>query len=493
MRSHTRPRFAARPVLGIALAAFGVLIVFAGGYGFHRDELYFMEAGNHPAWGYDDQPPLTPLIAAAATSVFGDTATGLRVPSELAFAICVVLCALMARELGGGTRAQIVAAASLAASSALFLAHIVSTATYDFLAWTVLLYIAVRLIARRDPRLWVAFGAVLGVGLLNKWLVLALVASLGAGLALSRDLALVRNRWALIGAAIALALWLPNLVWQADHGWPQQELADQIAAEDPTGSRLVFLPFQLLIVSPLLAPIWIAGLVWLLRRPAGRPFMAIGAGYLVLVGLCLLSAGKEYYAVGWYPALLAAGAVALERWLEPLRRRVLVGAGVAVSAAVSMVIALPVIPESSVGSSPVADLNEDVLETIGWPHFADTVAATWRSLTPAERARAVILTGNYGEAGAIQQFGPARGLPRAYSGHNSFSSFGRPPDGAQPVIAVGFSSPYLARFFRDCRVATRIDNGVEVDNEEQGGPVHVCGAPRAPWARLWPRLHHLSA
>lgn len=488
-----RPPFAARPIGGIAAGAFVVLILFAGGYGFHRDELYFIEAGDHPAWGYDDQPPLTPLIARVATTLFGHTPTGLRVPSALAFAACIVLAALIARELGGGRAAQVMASLSLAASSMMYVGHLVSTTTYDFLAWTVLLYIAVLILRRGDPRLWVVFGGVLGLGLLNKWLVLTLVGCLGAGLVAARDLRVLRSRWVLVGAALALLLWAPNLIWQADHGWPQRALARQIAGEDPAGTRVKFLPFQLVIVSPLLAFVWIAGLAWLVRAKEARPFRALGLGFVALLVVCVLSGAKEYYAIGWYPLLLGAGGTALERWIELPRRRLLFGAAVALSALVSAVVSLPVLSERALGDSPVADVNDDAVEQVGWARFVDTVAATWRSLPPAERERAVIFTANYGEGGAIMLYGPERGLPRAYSGHNSFSSFARPPDGARPVLAVGFDTPYLSRFFDGCRVVRHFDNGVGVDNEEQGTPITICRAPRQEWRQLWPRLHHLNA
>src|SRR4051794_27359597 len=291
----------------ISLGLFALLMAFANGYGFHRDELYFIQAGHHPAWGYDDQPPLTPLLARAATAVFGATPTGLRVPSALALAACVLLAGLTARELGAGRRGQVVASVSLAASGALFIGHLVSTTTYDFLAWTALLYLAVRIIGRDEPRLWPVFGLVLGIALLNKWLPLTLVATLGGGLLADHRLGLVLNRWVLAAALIAVALWLPNLVWQADHDWPQRELAGQIAAEDPLGTRVGFLPFQLLIVSPLLAFVWIKGLLWLLRSPDAIRFRWLGWSYIALLVLCLVSGAKEYYALGFYPALLGAG------------------------------------------------------------------------------------------------------------------------------------------------------------------------------------------
>jgi hypothetical protein len=487
-------RFAAVPLLALGLVEFLALVLGAGGYGYHRDELYFIEAGKHPAFGYDDQPPLTALVGRASAALFGQTPTGLRVASCLALALCVVLAGFTARELGGGMRAQVLAAASLGASSAMFLGHLLSTATFDFLGWTVLVLLFVRLLRRASPSTWLAMGVAAGVTLENKWLVLILLGSLAAGALAARRADLLRGPWPWLAAAAALAIWAPNLAWQADQGWPQRELSGQIAGEDPLGARLMFLPFQLLIVSPLLAPFWIAGLLWLLRDERSRPFRALGYGYLALVAVCLATGAKVYYAVGAYPVLLGAGGVALERWLAARRGKVLAGVAVAVSAAVSALISLPIVPARSLADTPIPDLNEDVVETVGWPQFTDDVTRVWRTLPRAERSSAVIFTINYGEAGAIERFGPERGLPRAYSGHNSFWSFGRPTGRAGPVVAVGFGEPgYLARFFKGCRVVARADNGLGVDNEEQGAPIATCVGPRRPWAELWPRLHHLNA
>src|SRR4051812_33848627 len=224
---------AIKPLAGILVGLFALLMVTGNSYGFHRDELYFMEAGPHPAWGYDDQPPLTPLIARGAPAVFGGTPAGLRVPSALAMVACTLLTALTARELGGGRRAQVVSALALATSALVFTGHLVSTTSYDFLAWTLLLYLVVRIRQRDEPLLWLGFGLVLGVAVENKWVPVTLLAALLSAALVSRDLRALRSRWLAAGLLLALALWLPNLIWQADHGWPQRELADQIAREDP--------------------------------------------------------------------------------------------------------------------------------------------------------------------------------------------------------------------------------------------------------------------
>src|SRR3954454_5194910 len=194
-----------RALAVISLGLFALLMAFANGYGFHRDELYFIEAGHHPAWGYDDQPPLTPLIARGATAVFGSTPAGLRVPSALAMVACTLLTAVTARELGGGARAQVVGALALATSALVFTGHLVSTTTYDFLGYTLLLYLVVRIRQREEPRLWLVFGLVLGVALENKWLPVRLVAPLLIAALLSGDVRAIRSRWLAGGLLLALA------------------------------------------------------------------------------------------------------------------------------------------------------------------------------------------------------------------------------------------------------------------------------------------------
>jgi hypothetical protein len=214
----------------------------------------------------------------------------------------------------------------------------------------------------------------------------------------------------------------------------------------------------------------------------------------VLLAICIGTGAKPYYPGAFAVALLGAGAVPTERWLARRRWRALaLGAATVVSAAVAAFLVLPIVPVSDVHSMPISDVNEDAIESIGWPRFVDTVAGVWRALPGAERRTAVIFTGNYGEAGAIDRFGPSHGLPRAYSGHNSYARWGIPPGRQGPVIVLGyFRRAWLEGEFTGCVESARIDNGVDVDNEEQGGPVWTCRAPAKPWRELWPELRHLS-
>jgi 4-amino-4-deoxy-L-arabinose transferase-like glycosyltransferase len=482
-----------RGLLLIAATVTVLLVAFASGYGYHRDELYFIAAGDHLSWGYADQGPLTPLIARGMTEVCSGSLVVLRLPSALAAGLTVLLTGLLAGELGGRPRAQWVAAACAAcATIVLFTGHLLSTSTFDLLVWTVLTWLAVRAVRRGDDHLWLVAGAVLGIGLMNKPLPVFLALGMLAGAAVVGPRRLLRNPYVWGSAAIALVVWSPWLIWQADHGWPQIDVSRSIARGESASSEAwwAIIPFQFLLVSPALAPVWICGLVRLFRDPDLRDVRFVAWAWVVLAIVFMATGGKPYYLAGLLPVLLAAGAGWVDEWLEWGRRAprmAALAAAIALSAVVGAVIALPVLPAEN--ADPVIAANEDVGETIGWPRFARTVAGVYRELP--NRDRTVILTRNYGEAGAIDRYGPGLGLPGAYSGHNAYWDWGPPPEGGAPVIAVGLDDSELAHL-RDCTEAARIDNGVDIENDEQGTRVLVCSGPRRSWSAEWPGLQLLG-
>ena len=292
---------------------------------------------------------------------------------------------------------------------------------------------------------------------------LLLVLALACGCLLARRWDLARSPWLWIGGALAFVLWLPNLLWQAGHGWPQLELASKIAEEEAAENRVTLLPLQLLLIGPLLAPLWLGGLWWLLRRPEARPYRPLGLAYVALLVVALVTGAKPYYTMGLLLCLVGAGGVVAENWLRDRRgRKLALGVTIALSAAVAALITLPVVPVEDVHATPIPDINEDAIETIGWPAFTATVGRVWNELPQAERSTAVVYTSNYGEAGAIARYGRAHGIPRAYSGHNAFWRFGRPPDGARPIIVVGYHRPETLRGdFSGCVLSARVANGVD--------------------------------
>ncbi|TWF74641.1 dolichyl-phosphate-mannose-protein mannosyltransferase [Pseudonocardia hierapolitana] len=481
---------------GLGALAAGVaalLLAVSGRYGYHRDELYFLRAGREPAFGYVDQPPLTPFLARAMDTVLPGSLTGLRLPSVLAAALVVVLTGLIARELGGGRGAQLLAAASMGVSAVLLVVgHLLSTTTFDLLAWTALTWLLVRAL-RDGGAVWLATGAVAGLAVQNKSLPLVLLAGVLVGVLAVGPRAALASRWPWLGAAVALVIWAPNLAWQAANGFPVFTLSTAIAGGSSGSSEpwYLFLPFQLVLVSPLLVPVWALGWWRLARDPALRTWRAFAVAYVLVAVLFLVTGGKPYYLAGFFPVLLAAGAPAVVEWARRGARRIrsgLIVAALALSLAMSALLMLPLVPVGELARTPVPDINYDAGETVGWPEFAATIAAVHAQVPAGERV--AVLTGNYGEAGAVDRFLPA--LTPAHSGHNSYWSWGPPPEEAATLIVVGLDETQLRRWFGAVELAARVDNGVGLDNDEQGEPVWLVRERRVPWSQLWPQLRHIG-
>jgi 4-amino-4-deoxy-L-arabinose transferase-like glycosyltransferase len=484
------PAFAARPIAGIAVALAAVLTALSGRYGFHRDELYFMVAGDHLAWGYVDQPPLTPLLVKISTGIFGNTPMGLRVLSTLTAAAAVVVVALIARELGNDRRAQILAALCAAISGFLMgVGHLASTATYDLLAWMVIALLAIKLLRTGDGRWWLALGVATGIALENKYLVvLPLAALLIAVLVLGpRDV--LRSWWLPAGIVVAGIVAAPNLIWQATHDWPQLTVAGGISEDDGTENRVMFIPLQILQLSPFLVPIWIAGFLRLWRSPTLRWARPVALAYPVLCVVVLAVGGKSYYALPLLLVLVAAGCQPTIEWLGHARsRRTWLTVGLVITALTSALFTLPVLPASAVNF--VIPVNKEQGEQIGWPELTSAVATAWQTIPEDQRAKATLFAGNYGQAGALAHYGPAHGLPTPYSGHMSFYDWAHPADtqtGAVLLVEQG-RTPQFEANFTSCNQVGTVDNGKGVDNEEQGTAIVLCAAPTAPWSTLWPNL-----
>jgi 4-amino-4-deoxy-L-arabinose transferase-like glycosyltransferase len=482
-----------RWVAAIAALQLAVLLAFAGRYGYHRDELYFIVAGSHPAFGYPDQSPLVPLLCWAMNAIAPGSLLLLRTPSALAATATTTLAALIARELGGGTRAQIIGALCTACSGfALAVAHLVSTTTFDMLSTTLLGWLVVRAVLRQSQVALILAGLVVGVGVEAKPQVGLVAVVMVVALAVLGPRELLRSRAAAGGLLIAVALAAPYIIWQQAHGWPQLKVAGNIAGSQE-GGRAGFFPFQLVMVSPVLVPAWWMGLRTPFRRPALRPLRFITLTYVIMAGLYFLGNGHAYYLASLYPTLLGLGAPEVAGWTRRgARRTAVLAIGVAASAGISSVIALPLLPERDLQGSVVMALNPAQGEMVGWPRFVATVTRAWHRIPAADRAETAIFTANYGEAGAIDLLGRADHLPRAFSGHNGFSEWGEPRAGDQHVLVLGFNdSAQAAPEFAGCSVLARMNNGRGLDNQEQGLPMMLCHTT-APWPRLWPDLTHFD-
>ncbi len=503
MRSDQRPQ-ASTAWLPI-LAAAGITLLLLGltmeRYGYHRDELYFLAAGQRLDWGFVDQPPLTPAVAALATWVFGGSLAGLRLLPALAAGAVVVLTGLIAREMGGGRFAQGFAALCASVSTlVLALGHMLATATFDLLIWVTVLWLVARILRGGDQRLWAAVGVIAGIGLLNKHLVLFLGVGIVLGLAVAGPRRLLRSGWAWVGVAVALAIFLPNLIWQATHGWPQVAMAGVIAERTAgIGGRIEYLAFQLIAVNPLLAPVWVIGLWRLIRSPELRAFRALAVAYLAVLAIFLVSGGRFYYLGGLYAPLLAAGAVTIEGWLH--RRRAAgrprlaaaLTAGALAAGILGAPFSIPVLPAEVTAGAVFGEANPEQLETIGWPELVQTVADVYADLPPDERETTTIVALNYGQAGAIERFGPMHDLPQPHALHNSYADWGPPPADATTAVVVGdWPQPRLVALFATCEEVAAITNPAGAGNEEAGAPVRVCRDPHRPWSQVWPEQRFYS-
>jgi hypothetical protein len=481
------------PVLLTAAVMVAGLLAVSGAYGFHGDEMYYVVAGRHPALGYVDQPPLTPLLSAASVAVLGVSPTAVRVLPALETGLIVVLIALMARDVGGSRRAQVLAAVTAALSGYLAAGHLDTTTEVDLLAWAIILWLLVKVLAGGDRRLWLAVGVTAGIGLENKDTLLFLGAGLAAGLVLARRWDVLRTPSAYAAAGIALLMWAPNLAWQATHGWPQLTMASRIAGY-AADNRAEILPTLWLAGGLLLFPVSVAGWAWMLFAKAATPWRAIGVAAAVVLLLVVVSGGKAYYGIGIVAPFMAAGATLLDRWLDRGRRRVRAVsfiAAAAISGGLTAYLTLPVLPPAVFAKTSLPTQDPVLAEQIGWPEFVATVEGVVATLPSDRRAHAVILTNDYSEASPLVLLGT--GLPPVYSGHNGYWEWGPPPADRTVVVHVGDWRPAdWSRFFVGCRIVAHIDNGLGINNGEQGKAVSVCTGLRAPWSTLWPSLRTVS-
>ena len=488
----------------ITAAAVAVEIAVSARYGYVRDELYFLSAGHHLAFGYVDQPPLTPLLARITAALTGNTLVGLRILPALALGALVVMTAAMSRRLGAGRTGQLLAALA-AATCAEYLGamHELTTTTPDLVFWAVTLLLVMRLLASQDRRWWVAIGGCVGVASEAKWNIGFLVAALAAGFLLTDARRLLRSRYLLIGGLIAAALAAPDVIWQAAHGWPALDVFRtlQTAAGH---NRAGYWPGQILYTGVVLTPLWLAGALWSLRSAASRPFRPVAIACVTVIALQFVLGGKAYYPGAAFTFLLAAGCVPLERRLAartpPARRAwparawpgrlvtpaVLVGAAMLAGAVLAAPVALSVLPARALHTVPLQKINYDLAESIAWPKLVAVVAREYDTLPTAVRQRTTILAGNYGEAGAIDRYGPGYGLPRVYSGANNFWLWGPPPAADSAVIAVNVDPALLRREFAHVRLLATFWNGLGVDDDEQGAPVFLATGLRSSWRQAWP-------
>jgi hypothetical protein len=497
---------------GLAVARVLLQALGVHHYGFFRDELYYIACSHHLAWGYIDQPPLIALVAWAARHLLGDSLIGYRILPVLAGGATVFFSGLLARELGGGRLAQFLAAAViLFAPLSLAFNSFLSMNAFEPLFWLLVAWLAVRICKGESPRLWLLLGVLGGVGLENKHTMLVFLLAMVVGLGWSGQHrlgrpGLFRSKGIWLAALVALVFFLPNLIWEALHGWPQIEVVRNAQQfKNVALSPLQFLAEQILFLQPLALPVWLGGLCWYLFAAEGRRFRFLGWAYLVVLGIFIVLHGKSYYAAPIYPVLAAAGGVAFERftaaadwrWLRISYPAVLVLGGLAtlpfgvpllsVDAFIQYSNALPYARWVKTERDATAALPQIYADMFGWGNMAGSIARVYHNLPEAEQANCAILAGNYGEAGAIDFYGPKLGLPGAISGHNNYFLWGPRGYSGECVILFGERAELNKNFFGESvRVATISDP--HAMPSERNVPVYLCHKPQAPLSVLWPRF-----
>jgi 4-amino-4-deoxy-L-arabinose transferase-like glycosyltransferase len=480
------------PLLAVATVKLAVHLATNGIYGFQRDEMYYIISGQHPALGYVDYPPLAPMLARINTSLFGISPWTLRLFPALVGAMLVLLTGLCAREMGGG-RVTTTIAGLLALLSPLLLGAnwLFQTVTFDLLTWLIAIYLMLRILRTRDRRLFLLLGVDLGVGLETKLTILALCVGVAVAVVASRELRpFLRTRYAWIGLGIAVALALPNLMWQIANGFPTLTYIRNHGADiAQNGGIAKFVEDFVLYLGPFALPLFVVGIVFLLRDHHLRPM-----GVLTLTAIALLlPEGKAYYPAPTILLGLAAGCVAISRIATERRRRWAtraVIAGAVVQIAVLLPIALPVIPQSALHATRLDALRTDFADTVGWPQLAAQVGAVYDALPAPQRAAAGILAGNYGEAGAIDIYG--RRLPQALSPELTFWYWKPSHVSATTFVTVGFAPSDLHVLCGTVARAGTVTMPDSVSNQEQGTPILVCSNLREPLDAAWNALRNFT-
>jgi len=457
------PQFARAPMWALLAATVLVHLPAIARYGWFRDELYYVSCAKRLAWGYVDQPPLSIALLAAWRLLVGDSLVGMRVIPLAAHVALVLLTMHLARRLGGGAFAQALAGLG-ALTSLIYLGmdHYYSMNALDAVLWALAAVLLLRALERGRMGDWAGFGAVVGLGLLNKLSMLWCVAGLVLGVAVSGRRRVLASLGPWLAGAIAAVMFAPHVLWQVAHAWPTLEFMRNATANKMVAASLAgFLAGQVLAMNPLAAPIWLAGLVRGIRGRAGDMGRVLAVQYVaVLAFLIAVRTARADYLAPAYPGLLALGGVAFEHATAARGRRAWRAAIVAMPAAGMLALlpfALPVLPpeayvsyQAALGIKPAAEehhrmgaLPQHYADMFGWPEFADSVARVASTLTPDERARAIVIVDNYGEAGALEMFGRGR-LPRIASQHNTWYLWGPPAWDRSVVIFVGRDSAKVA-------------------------------------------------
>ena len=498
-------------VWALAIATFLLHVICNNRYGYFRDEFDYIICGRHLAWGYVDQPPLLPVLSRICLAIFGDSLRSVRLLPALSSAALVALTGMITRELGGKPFAVVLSAVTVVIAPIYLSGGSLLTANCDLevLLWMGCVYFAILAVKREEPRYWLWFGVVAGIGLEEKYSILVLGFAVVVGLLLTRLRPSLVNKWMWLGGLAALLIFLPNLLWNIHHGFPFVQLMHNIRTE---GRDVVLTPWQyfsqqILLLYPGSSFIWITGIAAFFVARRFRPYRFLGWAYIVGFAVFVILKGKNYYLAPIYPVYLAAGCVLIDdgierirqRWLKPVLLAILLAGG-AVFAPLAMPILpiqtfipymnwLPIkIPRSEHSHERVA-LPQHYADQFGWNEIVQKTAEVWKTIPPDERKDCGIFGQDYGQAGAIDFLGPQYGLPPALSGHQSWWLWGPRGYSGNCLIVLDDSRERLEQLFEHVEyVGDSPRNPYALENELS---FYVCrGAKFGSLDELWPRIKH---
>jgi hypothetical protein len=469
-------------------------------YGYFRDELYYLDMARHLDWGYVDAAPLIAVYAKVAL-LMGGSLAALRILPALAGAALIALTMLIAREFGGGRYAQLLAGvAILLCPAILSVDSLLTMNPFEPLFWMGCIWVLARILRAGDSRLWIWFGVLAGLGLENKHSTLSFGFAVTVALLLTHHRREFARRWIWIAAVIAL--FLPNIIWQIRHHFPTiEDLANvRRMGKNVVLGPLAFVKEQIVDMHPILLPVWLSGLVWFLRD---RRWRVLSVTFAVFFVLMEVAHGKNYYVFPIYPMLFAGGAVVIERWLTSRAgwTRVAVVAVILIGTLPAVPLVTWMLPperllayQNAIGFKPAKAevhheslLPQPVADQFGWPELVSEVAAIYNSLPPDERAQTGIWAGNYGEAGAINLFGPKFGLPRAYSRHQNHWYWGPPPQVYKNLIVIEWS---LDDVRDNCTSFQAFEHYQRFGMSEENTPIYLCRGVTFDIQKIWWHSHH---
>lgn len=482
-------------ILSIAAIKFLAHLYASGSYGYFRDELYFIACGRHLDWGYVDHSPLIGIYARIGEWL-GPSLRGFRFLATLAGMLKIVLTGVIAARLGGNRLAQALACvAVLFAPVFLGIDSILSMNTFEHLYWLGCLLVVIEIANGASEKWWLAFGALAGLGLMNKHSMLFIGFAITVGVLLTPLRRSLARPWIYLGGLLALLIFLPNLIWQVQHDFPTLELLRNVkeTGKNVVLSPLEFLKQQAMMLDPFAAPLWIAGLVWLFTK---KEYRALAWTYVVLLVTMIFLEAKDYYVAPIYPLLFAAGAAWISRW----RAAAVVALCIVIlGGAIAVPLALPILPpeqhlayQRALGVEPertevshTSEMSQLWSDQFGWEELVRETARVYHALPEAERKQTAIFCGNYGQAGAIDFYGPKYGLPRAISGHQNYWYWGPRDATGATVILLGDDDPDPANWQSLTRAGS---HSHPYGMPEENGPIWVARGFRVPVRGIWPQV-----